>query len=68
MSYTQEQVDALRAAIATGALEVQQGQERVRYRSLAEMERVLATAEASGWGERAAADAFQPDLLPGRLT
>ncbi|WYK04464.1 hypothetical protein DWF04_015770 [Cereibacter sphaeroides f. sp. denitrificans] len=47
MSYTQEQVDALRAAIATGALEVQQGQERVRYRSLAEMERVLATAEAS---------------------
>lgn len=47
MSYTQTQVDALRAAIATGALEVQNGQERVKYRSLSEMRRVLADAEAS---------------------
>ncbi len=47
MSYTQAQVDALRVAIATGALEVQNGQERVKYRSLAEMQRVLAEAEAS---------------------
>ncbi|WP_369407179.1 phage head-tail joining protein, partial [Paenirhodobacter ferrireducens] len=37
MSFTQEQLDALRAARATGALEVSQGNERVRYRSLAEL-------------------------------
>ncbi|WP_146285471.1 phage head-tail joining protein [Gemmobacter aquaticus] len=54
MSYTQAQVDALRAAIATGALEVQNGQERVKYRSLEEMQRVLAMAEASMAGAASA--------------
>lgn len=39
-------IEALHAAIATGALEVQQGAERVRYRSLAEMRQALALAEA----------------------
>jgi hypothetical protein len=37
MAYTQAQLDALDAAIARGVLEVQNGQERVKYRSLAEM-------------------------------
>lgn len=61
MSYTQAQVDALRAAIATGALEVQNGQERVKYRSLGEMQRVLSEAEASlaGFGQQRPTH-FQP--------
>lgn len=47
VSYTQEQVTALRAAIATGATRVRMNGEEVQYRSLAEMERTLALAEAS---------------------
>lgn len=47
MSYTAEQVAALRAAIATGALEVQNGNERVKYQSLNDMRRLLAEMEAS---------------------
>lgn len=66
MSFTAEQVAALRAAIATGALEVQNGQERVKYRSLAEMERTLATAEASLAGASAARPThFNPQFSRG---
>jgi len=56
MSVTLQQIAALEAAIATGAMEVQQGAERVKYRSLAEMERVLARAKA----ELAGAAAVRP--------
>lgn len=37
MAYTAEQVAALEAAIAQGALEVQYADKRVRYRSLDDM-------------------------------
>lgn len=47
MSFTAEQVAALRVAIATGALEVQNGAERVKYQSLSDMRRLLAQMEAS---------------------
>ncbi|WP_444452565.1 phage head-tail joining protein [Rhodobacter capsulatus] len=53
MSYTPEQVAALRAAIATGATRVRMNGEEVQYRSLGEMERILALAEASLGGSAA---------------
>lgn len=37
MAFTQAQLDKLEEAIATGALEVEYGDKRVRYRSMAEM-------------------------------
>jgi hypothetical protein len=37
MAFTTDQIDALDAAIAQGALEVHYGDKKVRYRSLAEM-------------------------------
>ena len=47
MSFTQTQIDTLRAAIATGALTVRNANgETVTYRSLAEMRETLATMEA----------------------
>jgi hypothetical protein len=50
MAWTQANIDALKAAIATGALEVEtrQGEvtQRVKYRSLADMQRTLAEMEA----------------------
>ena len=36
----QQQLDALNAAIASGATELQMGQERIRYRSIDEMIRI----------------------------
>jgi hypothetical protein len=45
VAYTQADIDALKAALATGALEVEFGagpdKQRVRYRSLAEMQTIL---------------------------
>ncbi len=52
-SYTQAQLDALRAAIATGALRVDYGDRSVTYRSLDEMqtlERIM-SADVAGPGE-----------------
>ena len=46
MSYTQAQVDALRAAISSGATRLRMNGEEVQYRSLAEMRSVLAEMEA----------------------
>lgn len=47
MSYTPDQIASLKAAIATGALTVRNGNgETVTYRSLAEMRQVLAMMEA----------------------
>ena len=47
MAYTQADVDALKAAIATGALEVQFGSgpdsRRIIYRNLSDMNATLAT-------------------------
>lgn len=40
MAYTRAQLDALQAAIAQGALEVEYGDKRVKYRSLDEMMRI----------------------------
>ena len=54
MAFTQAQIDALRAAIATGALTVRNANgEFVTYRSLAEMRQALAMME----GETAGATA-----------
>ena len=47
MSYTQTQVDAMRAAIASGATRVRMNGEEVQYRSLNEMRSILADMEAS---------------------
>jgi hypothetical protein len=41
MAYTSEQVTALEEAIATGALEVQYTDKRVKYRSIDDMIKVL---------------------------
>lgn len=38
MAYTQKQLDALDAAIAAGELEVSDGDTRVRYRSMSELQ------------------------------
>ncbi|MEC8629886.1 MAG: hypothetical protein VXY73_07330 [Pseudomonadota bacterium] len=50
--WTQEDLDALDVAIASGARVVQKGDEKVEYRSLSEMERTRARvqAELSGGG------------------
>jgi uncharacterized protein YdbL (DUF1318 family) len=50
--YTQEQITALRAAIATGATVVEYGDKRVEYRSLAEMRSILAEMEAELAGQK----------------
>ena len=47
MSYTQGDIDKLRAAIAKGASEVRIGEEQVKFRSLAEMRSLLAEMEAA---------------------
>lgn len=46
MPYTQQQYDALKAAIASGAYSVRYGDKQVDYRSLAEMKQTLADMEA----------------------
>lgn len=46
MAYTQAQIDKLRAAIATGALRVSDGDNSVEYRSLNEMKDTLRIMEA----------------------
>lgn len=45
MSYTQEQIDALRVAIARGVRKVQINGEIVEYHTLAEMRTLLAEME-----------------------
>jgi len=40
MAYTQAQLDALKRAIAAGVTEVDYNGRRVKYRSLAEMQRI----------------------------
>jgi hypothetical protein len=46
VSYTQSQVDDLRAAIASGQLIVRSGDRSIQYRSLAEMQTALRMMEA----------------------
>lgn len=46
MSYTIEQRDALKAAIARGVTRLRMNNEEVQYRSLDEMRRILADMEA----------------------
>lgn len=45
MAFTQADIDELKKAIKTGALEVQYTDRRVKYRSLDEMMRLLRTME-----------------------
>lgn len=59
MAFTAEQRAALAAAIARGVTEVQMGQERVRYRSLAEMRETLALMDAELNGTATARGQFQ---------
>jgi ribosomal protein S9 len=51
-AYTQGQIDALRAAIAEGVLEVESDGRRLKYRSLAEMQEVLRMMESDITGTR----------------
>jgi hypothetical protein len=44
--YTQADIDALRSALALGALKVRRGDEEVTYRSQEDMRRQLAIMEA----------------------
>lgn len=53
MAYTQTQIDAMRVAIASGVLTVRHGETLTQYRSLAEMERILASMEAEVAGTTA---------------
>ncbi len=52
MPYTQTQIDALKAAIATGAREVWYGDKRVAYRSLDEMKQTLSIMENEVNGQK----------------
>lgn len=47
MAYTQAQLDALRAAYASGLLEVDYGGRRVRYQSRDAMRAIIAEIEAA---------------------
>lgn len=53
MAYTQQQVDKMREAIASGALSVEYGDKKVTYRSLKEMQTTLAQMEAEVAGKPA---------------
>lgn len=53
MSYTQNQLDALRAALASGTSRVSYDGRTVEYRTMAELERAIARIERS-LGQRAA--------------
>lgn len=46
-TYTEAQLQALKDALANGALEVQHGDNRVRYRSVDELKAAIATVEAA---------------------
>lgn len=54
MAYTQQQIDALREALAEGVLEVESAGRRIKYRSLAEMQQQLQIMEAAVTGRRPA--------------
>jgi hypothetical protein len=54
MAYTQSEVDALKQAIATGALSVRHGDKSVTYNSLADMIKALRIMEAELAGTTAA--------------
>jgi hypothetical protein len=59
MAFTQAQLDALKSAIATGALEVRNANgEQVKYRSLDEMKRIVGLMETEIGATRAAS--FNP--------
>lgn len=63
----QAQIDALNAAIGTGAVEVQQGNERVKYRSLQEMRSAVAELTARLAGSAAKRPThFEPTFCRGR--
>jgi len=52
VAWTQSQVDALKTAIASGVLIVRHGETQTTYRSLDEMQRVLAMMESEVAGAR----------------
>lgn len=64
MAYTQVQLDALKAAAATGALQVRNSNhEMVTYRSVEEMVRLIAIMERALGGGRSAV--LQPSYNKG---
>lgn len=58
MAYTENDIAALESAIARGLTSARRGDEEVRYRSLAEMQAILAQMKAEVRGAAA---------IPGRL-
>ncbi len=63
MSYTQEDIDKLRSAIAKGASQVKIGEEQVTFRSLAEMRSLLAEMEAAVAGAGSAGRQHYPQFM-----
>lgn len=63
MAYTEEQLTALKTALATGATRVKMNGEEVEYRSLAEMRSIIATMERELGRKRPAV--FQPTYSKG---
>jgi hypothetical protein len=53
VAYTAEQLEALQSALATGELTVEYEGRRVTYRSIAELERAIATVSAALTAETA---------------
>lgn len=68
MAYTQKQLDALDAAIAAGELEVSDGDTRVRYRSMSELQearRFVASQMANANSSKRPARAFRMTVNKG---
>ena len=63
MSYTPEQRDALKLAIARGVTKLRVGNEEVNYRSLAEMRGILADMEAELAGARPGRNQLYPQFV-----
>lgn len=63
MAFTQDQLDALRAALATGTKRVRMNGEEVEYRTFDEMKALIAMMERSIGGTRVAS--FNPTYSKG---
>lgn len=63
MSYTQEDIARLRAAISKGASQVKMGEEQITFRSLSEMRSLLAEMEAAVAGSAATSRQHYPQFV-----
>lgn len=63
MSYTQDDIARLRAAISKGASQVKVGEEQIVFRSLAEMRSLLAEMEAAAEGGNTVSRQHYPQFV-----